>query len=103
MKKPLLKISIKSVDTNINNYLLFILKTIKKFSADSRRVHLPTKTKKITLLKSPHVNKKAREQFKTNILKKVIFLEINTKIEKTLKLLILNKPKFIKINMRRII
>jgi len=47
---------------------LEILKQKLKKFADSREmdclsINLPVKKKKITVLKSPHVNKKAREQF----------------------------------------
>lgn len=103
MKKNFLKITMKSLDSNINNYLKFILKTIIKLKIPSKHFSLPNKTKKITLLKSPHVNKKAREQFETCIFKKVIIINIEKKIENILKFLILNKPKFVKINMRKII
>ena len=103
MKEKFLKISMKSVDSNINNYFEFVKKVMNNIKIKFRSINLPIKTKKITLLKSPHVNKKAREQFETNVFKIIIILEINTKTEKALKLLILNKPKFIKINMRRII
>jgi len=103
MKKNIVQINFKSVDTSINNYIVFVLNILKKTKTTYSQVFMPKKIKKITLLKSPHVNKKAREQFQLKKLKNVIFFKIDDKAENLLNFLILNKPKFIKINMRRII
>lgn len=45
-------------------------------------VHLPTLKKKHTLLKSPHVNKTAREQFETRIHKRLICIQTNIPLKK---------------------
>jgi ribosomal protein S10 len=55
------------------------------------------KKKKITLLKSPHVNKKAREQFEVCSYKTTLIIESRI-CSNLLKLIFLNKPKFIKLN-----
>lgn len=73
-----LHISIKSFDTlyiknsidkiyQINNYLQIQNNTEKKVS-------LPTIKKKYTVLRSPHIDKKSREQFEWERYKKSIFL-----------------------------
>ena len=103
MKEKVFKICFKSVDKNINNYFFFVTNTLKNTGINFKRVSLPTKTKRFTLLKSPHVNKKAREQFQLKKLKKIILVPVNKKTENMIKFFMLNKPKFIKINMRRII
>ena len=40
-------------------------------------VLLPIKLKKLTILKSPHIFKKSREQFETKISKRLLILKIN--------------------------
>ena len=62
---------------------------------------LPIKKKRITLLKSPHVNKTAREQFEIKTYKVVIQL-LNGEKFKILKLLSLNKPKTVVITIKNI-
>jgi ribosomal protein S10 len=42
-------------------------------------IKLPIKIKKFTLLRSPHVNKKAREQFEIRTYKRLITLKFNNK------------------------
>jgi ribosomal protein S10 len=70
------------------NYLRKFFKTKKvQFSI----ISLPTRTKKITLLKSPHVFKKAKEHFENRTYKKVIVVDnININILKTI---LMNRPK----------
>lgn len=51
---------------SLNNAFLFLLNDLKKFGLNK---HLKKKTKRriITILKSPHVNKKAQEQFENHM------------------------------------
>ena len=50
-----------------------IVQTVKKAGASvSGPVPLPTRTNKFTVLRSPHVNKKAREQFEMRTHKRLI-------------------------------
>ena len=58
-------------------------------------IHLPIKKKRITLLKSPHVNKSAREQFELKNYKSIITFSNLPNSTKMLTLLTLNKPKII--------
>jgi small subunit ribosomal protein S10 len=62
---------------------------------------IPPRKKLITLLKSPHVNKKAREQFHFTSYKIVLYIKVPL-TTKLLKLLLLNKPKFIKVTVKAI-
>ena len=41
-------------------------------------VPLPTKKQKITVLRSPHVNKKSREQFQINTHKRLLYITEST-------------------------
>jgi hypothetical protein len=45
-------------------------------------VFLPIKIKKYTLNKSPHVNKKAREQFETRVFKAIINIKLFVPLKK---------------------
>lgn len=62
-----INISLKSYNSfYIKNAILHISKIIQKWNIPLQHfkyITLPQKKKKITLLKSPHVHKKAREQF----------------------------------------
>ena len=101
--KSVIELKIKSVDKNIKYYCYFISKLLKNLNIKYNLINLPKKIKRITLLKSPHVNKKAMEHFEIRIYKVLIKISnpnINLKI---LKLLVLNKPKFIKLSLRKII
>lgn len=97
-----LSLSIKSTNNGINIYTNFLISILKKLEIQYTYTQMPTITKRITLLKSPHVNKKAREQFELKIFKKIIIIK-NKITLKILKLLVLNKPKFIKLKLRKII
>ena len=102
MKTQFLQLNIRSTNKKINIYLTFLLSIFKKLEIKYKYIKIPLLLKKITLLKSPHVNKKAREQFELKIFKKTIIIYSNLKL-KILKFLILNKPKFIKLKLRKII
>ena len=50
-----------------------IVNTAKRTGAQVRGpIPLPTKIEKFTVLRSPHVNKKSREQFQTKIHKRLV-------------------------------
>jgi len=88
------KIIIKAVDNkSLNLYWEFLKRVLQKLeSVDIKTVYLPTIKKRITLLKSPHVYKTAREQFQYTIFRR--FIEINSSLESSLlKILLINKPK----------
>jgi len=57
-----------------------IVRTAEKTGASvSGPIPLPTKTQRWTVLRSPHVDKKSREQFELKTHKRVIFLSQPTK------------------------
>lgn len=61
-----------------NNYFQSLFQTLQKFFSLNRKSWKPIKylanTKKFILLKSPHVNKKSREQFQFEIFRNKIYL-----------------------------
>lgn len=96
-----LQITICSIDkTLLGIYLTFLKNILKKLNIVYTSTNLPLKIKKITLLKSPHVHKKAREQFEIKKFKKLFIIK-NLKLSKYLIFVFLNKPKFIKIKVKK--
>ncbi len=74
----------------------FFLDMVKKgHSMDSSSINLPMTKKKITVLRSPHVNKKAKDQFEIRLYNKIyaisIFLKKKNTPEESLEFLILLK------------
>lgn len=95
-----MKIKIKSVDQkNLKIYLINIQKILKNLNIAYNIFNLPTKQKRITLLKSPHVNITAREQFELKTYKTIIQISTFNKF-KILKLLSLNKPKTVVLTIK---
>lgn len=97
-----IQLKIKSIDQkSLKIYLIKIKKILKIIGISYNLFKLPIKKKRITLLKSPHVNKTAREQFEIKTYKVVIQL-LNGEKFKILKLLSLNKPKTVVITIKNI-
>tara|TARA_B100001250_G_scaffold86036_1_gene71174 strand:+ start:663 stop:968 length:306 start_codon:yes stop_codon:yes gene_type:complete len=69
-----IRIKLKSYDYNlVDKSAQKIVKTVKTTGAVvSGPIPLPTNKKIFTVLKSPHVNKKAREQFEFNSYKRLL-------------------------------
>lgn len=90
--KTFLNVKIKSIKKEILIlYKIFLINILKKQNIEFSITYLPKKKKKITLLKSPHVYKKAREQFE--IIKYSLIIKIYTNINsKLFNILITNKP-----------
>ena len=78
-----IRIKLKSYDFNlVDKSAEKIVKTVKTTGAIvTGPIPLPTKKKIFTVLKSPHVNKKSREQFQLRTHKRLI--EIFTPTQKT--------------------
>jgi small subunit ribosomal protein S10 len=59
--------------------LNFLKKKLKLFALNydlkCSSINLPVEKKKITVLKSPHVNKKARDQYEISLLNRLIILK----------------------------
>ena len=94
------KIKIKSLHKeSIKLYINFLDKILKRIKVDFSMINLPKKKNRITLLKSPHVNKSASEQFEIRYYSTL--LEIKSDIDhKILELLLINKPKSVSINVK---
>ncbi len=96
------KIRIKSsCNYTLKAYALYLESILKSLSLKYSIFYLPKEEQKLTILKSPHVYKKAKEQFKIETYKVIISvgqLENDQNLNKLVPFLI-NKPKaiFIKI------
>jgi ribosomal protein S10 len=98
----MIEIRLKSLNTeSLSLYGILIKKVLTFLNIPFVFTNLPTKRKIITLLKSPHVNKSAREQFQIKTYKTYIVINPEMNLDK-LKMIILNKPKTIKINIKKI-
>ena len=97
-----MNIKIKSINQkSLKIYLILIQKILKILNISYNIFNLPVKQKKITLLKSPHVNKTAREQFTIKTYQ-VLLKIINFNKFQILKILSLNKPKTITLKIKNI-
>lgn len=90
--KYIYKIKLASVNSFLlNNYLNFLKIYLKKFiNLNYSMIKLPLQRNILTLLKSPHVNKKAKEQF-INIKHNALVI-VKCSYEIPIKLLLLNLP-----------
>jgi small subunit ribosomal protein S10 len=72
--KERIRIRLKAFDHNIlDQSVKEIVQTAKRTGADvSGPIPLPTKRTLITVLRSPHVDKKSREQFEIRVHKRLI-------------------------------
>ena len=93
----MIRFKIKSLDRDsILLYKIFIENLLNELNLAFSTTNIPRRKLRITLLKSPHVNKKSREQFQfTN--HQVIFCIVPKVNAVILKYVILNKPKTVKI------
>jgi ribosomal protein S10 len=80
-------------------YTAFLKKILFKCCIDNKNVCFSTKIKKITLLKSSHVNKKAKESFESRYYT-CIFIIKNCKTLKLLKFILFNKPQGVQLKMK---
>jgi len=74
MKKDILRVKLKSYDTDvIEKSMQDIVNVLKDSNATFfGPIPLPTKINKFTVLRSPHVDKKSREQFEMRTHKRLI-------------------------------
>jgi len=100
MKKNHFNLSIKSFNPNsFYAYVKFIKCLLRKLDIDFTQINLPIKKKRITLLKSPFINKKAREQFEIKFYKSMI--QIKGELDFfTLKTLLMNKSSTIQFKVK---
>lgn len=98
----LFHLKIKSVSKKSLKFYILILKSILyRLNINFSLVILPKKIKKIILLKSPHVNKKAWEQFQLITYTFCFFFKSPISVN-LLKFFTINKPKNIKISIKKI-
>lgn len=90
-------LKIRSVDQNsLIIYKKFLEDILFKLLIAYKVSNIPSTKKRITLLKSPHVNKKSREQFQ-HTRYKVFFKMKNSLDIRAIKYIISNKPKTVKV------
>jgi small subunit ribosomal protein S10 len=72
----IIKVSLKSFDNNIlNKAVTEIISTVRRTGATIKGpIPIPTKIKKFTVIKSPHVNKDSREQFEIRSFKRLLII-----------------------------
>jgi ribosomal protein S10 len=83
-------------------YLKSLENFLKKLNILYSIIHLPIKRKRLTLLKSPHVNKSAREQFEIKTYKTIITFSNFPNSAKLIKFLTTNKPKIIVLSIKNL-
>ena len=78
--KEKIKITLESFDhTVLNRAMNEIIITVRRTGATiSGPIPLPTKKEKFTVLKSPHVNKKARDQYQLCTYKRLVDIYSNS-------------------------
>lgn len=83
MKENIIEIQIKIKGIHsyyLNRIILLSLNKLKEWTLDKRiiqkQVYLPKKSKSFTLLRSPHVDKKARDQFEHVTYVRILVLKI---------------------------
>lgn len=97
---PFVKLELKTLEKSILIvYNRFLQNLFAKLKIKGKFFSLPKRTKKITLLRSPHVYKKSREQFEFNSYKQIIVITSGCNLA-FLKYLILNKPAEIKLTIK---
>lgn len=76
MPKYTISITIHSINKKILElYCLFLKKIFKTLEIKINFINIPSRTQKISLLKSPHVYKKAFEHFNLKKYKKICFIK----------------------------
>lgn len=94
-----IKFEIKSLNKEtLFHYKNFLVKIFNINNIKISYFFLPKKIKRLTLLKSTHVYKKARDQFELRQYKLILIVYLTN--FKLLKYLMLNKPKLIKFKLK---
>lgn len=96
----MVQFKLRSLNKNcLKFYILFIFYICQHLNYKISINYLPLAKKTITLLSSPHVNKKAREQFLVTTYP--VIITVNTMFElPILKLILANKPKLIRMSVK---
>ena len=93
---PVLKIIVLSTNLfSLQVFVNFVCKILQIYTEKVSMSILPAKKTSITLLKSPHVYKKSKEQYLLKKYRVVILGPASSFNKNVLKFLLLNKPKSI--------
>lgn len=101
MKKKNYTIKLISLNYKVLNcYRAFLINYLQKFSdVTVSSIFLPVKQKKVSLLKSPHVNKKAFEHFQFTKYTLIIKISFTFSLQNLLNQAFVNKPQTIKMTL----
>lgn len=92
------KLKIKLESTNFQQLQKYIDMYIKKYFFIYTIISLPNKIERLTILRSPHIDKKSREQYELKKYKKLCILDLqNNSIKKCFYLLLKALPATCKI------
>lgn len=95
----MIKLSVKSLDSkSILLYKAFIVRFLLQLNVSFNVINVPRRKFRVTLLKSPHVNKKSREQFQFTSYK-IVFYIMSDLNASNLKYIVLNKPKVVQVSL----
>ena len=100
MTKEKIRVKLRGFDVElIDQSSKAIVQTVQKAGARvSGPIPLPTRINKVTVLRSPHVNKKSREQFEMRTHKRLIDIhEANARTVEALNRLVVPAGVFVKI------
>jgi small subunit ribosomal protein S10 len=103
MKKNKFTLIIKSPCIyTLKSYVDYLDHTLNKLNLKSSCFFFPKKENKITLLRSPHVFKKSKEQFKITTYKALVQIKsfLGITLNKKLIYILLNRPKLIVIKIK---
>ncbi len=90
-----------SCNYTLQAYVFYLQKTFKLLNLNVSIFYLPRVSKKITLLKSPHVFKKAKEQFELREYKAVVkILDSDSQFLDKVKFVLFNRPKSIQLKIK---
>jgi ribosomal protein S10 len=90
-----------SCNYTLQAYVFYLQKTFKLLNLNISVFSLPRVSKKITLLKSPHVFKKAKEQFELREYKAVIkIIDCDPQFLNKIKFVLFNRPKSIQLKIK---
>jgi small subunit ribosomal protein S10 len=78
----------------LNQYMAFVIKRMEALGLQPRVSALPMRVKRLTLLKSPHVFKRAKEQFEVRAYTRIVTIGATSGLVKTL---LLNRPSTIRV------
>lgn len=98
-KTPTKLIFVSSSKKTLIKYINLLNDFFKNLNINYSLLHLPTSKKRITLLKSPHVNKKSKEHFEINLYKVQVGLTFFDNF--LFKSIVANRPKSIKVKLIR--